>query len=68
MTSERDWLAHAIARDEALRLREDRLRRAITHIWQAVSLSAIFGSDDLDRARALLIELEDEPWPSQTSS
>jgi len=62
MTSERDWLARAIERDEQLRLREDSLRRAITHIWQAV---ADLGADDedLEAARHLLWELQETPWP-----
>jgi hypothetical protein len=48
---------------EIPRLREDRLRRAMTHLWQAVRDLGADGPD-MERARALLIELQEEPWPS----
>jgi hypothetical protein len=67
MTSERDWLARAIERDEVLRLREDSLRRAVTYIWNAVHMSDLGEPDaaemHLAHARDLLVELEETPWP-----
>jgi hypothetical protein len=69
MTSERDWLARAIERDEVLRLREERLRRAVTFMWQAVHMcnrgDFVNAEMELADARDLLTELEEVPWPSQ---